>query len=333
MSSWQWRAPTPLTDVKIDDVTDTINRRMYQLENYVDSSLSMTWKWRRIEPCDPCALVANLNRQMHEMTNQLRRNTDSPFAWRTITYEDNLDDLYSRLNRWFRRLQHAVNTASAGATYTLTATNSGSADSADNDLLGNPIYPAWSVLRALTGTKPVVAVEGAAALYAGADEGPSGAWSDIIRGFLAFDTSSVTGTVASGTATIVVEEVYSDIGLEYALYAYTPGVTLPTTSFVDTPAANAFWLDLMSGSSALASDDTFTSDSVSADDSLVFTLNSDGLDHINQSGVTAFLLASVNDFDNSDPGSTANELVDGLYCYAFNDGTTANRPVLSITTS
>jgi hypothetical protein len=326
--SWQWRQGEP----EIDDMINNLNRKMRALSHDVRSRLSTEWAWTTIEPCDPCSLAERVNRQLYEMTNIFRQATDKTFSWRRLSYEGDLDEFFSQMNRSMRRLQWAVNTASASTIWTVYPDNVGYVT--NNETVGGAGCVSWSALRSL-GTDTVSFAEGkdqfewlTAEVFACVT---AGQWDTIIRGFVSFDTSSVTGTVDAATFSIKVLDVEADNGLQVGLYAYTPGVTLPATEF-NPPDSDDFWNDILSASAALASDTTPLTSSLSLDDVVEFELNAAGISHINQSGVTVFSLFIVNDYDNDEPTASSGA-DDFVFTYPYNDATEANRPTLAITTS
>jgi hypothetical protein len=194
----------------------------------------------------------------------------------------------------------------------------------------------WANLRSLSGD--------AVSTSAGSNAGPNSGmiieaaegdgastfgWEDIYRGFMRFDTSVIAEfSVTEATVTIKLSSVDQEFNLEFGLYVYSPGVALPTT-VVDPN--DAFWLDLRSNSSELASDTTFFTDNVSVDQVLSFPLNAAGIAHIDLGGTTVFSLFLVKDYNNTDPISSENQFLSGAASYTIS-GNPADRPALLVET-
>lgn len=295
--SFQWRRG----DCDIDSLIENVNRRASQLEQVLRTAKSTEWTWSTVAPCDPCTLTQQINRQFREAMNLLRRNTDSAFAWRTLDYENDLDDFCGRLDRAMRRMQYAVNIASAAVQFTLD--NAGYVQSL---YVGGDEGETWDNIRDAAGDTTTLSLGGltASGVDLFEDDDVGNTFETLQRGFLAFDTSTLGAGYAATTATLVATVTDQEVdlgGLDVGLYCYTPGVSLPTGG--PTSPNAAFWADVLSGSSELASDDVFATDGVSVSEELTFTLNAAGLAHIDPEGDTVFSLLFTDDFDDSDPST------------------------------
>lgn len=144
-------------------------------------------------------------------------------------------------------------------------------------------------------------------------------WTSLNRDFFLFDTSALTGTVASGTFSVYCTAVTNNFSLSIKLINTTPA---SNTAIVSG--------DYVNTGTTLQSDTSIAISSYTTSAYNDYPLNSTGVSSVNISGITKFGLRNDADINNSEPAWSASATGEIAVSQADTAGTTQD-PKLVIT--